>query len=177
MCVQAAGLIKDFATCFIQKSQQYKGFPHSLYNTSLTKPGPAYGYYADQPPENFITLSAFYLHLGFHWFVAVLMVFDSFFIIDFDLQFSLKFKKFMQTNIPVLSEKSCTSGSCHLIWYQEEGLCPPSKKAVSTNIKHSRCIHLMSNFSSIHFHTKRLYVYMFDIVDTPFSYGRGLIVS
>ncbi len=44
------------------------------------------------------------------------------------------------------------------------------------NIKHSRYIHLMSNFLSIHFHTKRLYVHMFDIVDTPLSYGRGLIV-
>ncbi len=52
---------------------------------------------------------------------------------------------------------------------------PQSKNAVSTNIKHSRYIHLMSNFSSIHFHAKRLYVHMFDIVDTPFSYGRGLI--
>ncbi len=53
---------------------------------------------------------------------------------------------------------------------------PQSKNAVSTNIKHSRYIHLMSNFSSILFHTKRLYVHMFDIVDPPFIYGRGLIV-
>ena len=30
----------------------------------------------------------------------------------------------------------------------------------------------MSNFSSIHFHTKRLYVHMFD---TPVSYRGGLI--
>ena len=51
-----------------------------------------------------------------------------------------------------------------------------SKTAVSTNIKHSRYIHLMSDFLSIHFHTERLYVHMFDVVDTPFSYGRGLIV-
>ncbi len=48
----------------------------------------------------------------------------------------------------------------------------PPGNAVSTN---SRYIHLMSNFSSIHFHAKRLYV-LFAIVDTPFSYGRGLIV-
>ncbi len=53
---------------------------------------------------------------------------------------------------------------------------PQSKNAVSTNTKHSRYIHLMSNFSLIHSHGKRLYVYMFDIVDTPFSYGRGSIV-
>ncbi len=54
-----------------------------------------------------------------------------------------------------------------------------SKNAVSSNIKHCRYIHLMSDFLLIHFHTKRLYVYvyMFDIVDTQFSYGRGLIVS
>ncbi len=37
-------------------------------------------------------------------------------------------------------------------------------------------IHLMSNFWSIHSHTKRFYVHTFDIVNTPFSYGRGLIV-
>ncbi len=53
---------------------------------------------------------------------------------------------------------------------------PQSKNAVSTNIRYSRYIHLMSNFSSIHFHTKRLYVHMFDTLDTPFSYGIGLIV-
>ncbi len=37
----------------------------------------------------------------------------------------------------------------------------------------------MSNFSSIHFHTKRLYIglHIFNIVDTPFSYGRGSITS
>ncbi len=43
----------------------------------------------------------------------------------------------------------------------------PSKNAVSTNIKHSSYINLMSHFSSIHCHTKRLYVHMFDMVDTP----------
>ncbi len=53
---------------------------------------------------------------------------------------------------------------------------PQSKNAVSTNLRYSRYIHLMSNFSSIHFHTKRLYEHMFDIVDTAFSYGRELIV-
>ncbi len=51
-----------------------------------------------------------------------------------------------------------------------------SKNAVSTNLKHSRYIHLMSNFLSIHSHTKRLYVHMFDIVDTAFNYCRALIV-
>ncbi len=45
--------------------------------------------------------------------------------------------------------------------------CPQSKNTVSTNIKHSRYIHLMSNFLSIRFPTKRLYVHMFDIVHTP----------
>ncbi len=59
-----------------------------------------------------------------------------------------------------------------LYWYS----ATQSKNAVSINIKLSRYIHLMSNFSSIHFHTKRLYVHMFDIVDTPFSYRRQLIV-
>ncbi len=53
---------------------------------------------------------------------------------------------------------------------------PQSTNEVSTNIKQSRYIHLMSNFLSIHFHTKGLQVHMFDIVDTLFSYGRGLIV-
>ena len=53
---------------------------------------------------------------------------------------------------------------------------PQTTNAVSTNIKHSRYIPLMSNFSSIDFRTKRLYLLMFDIVDTPFSYGRELIV-
>ena len=50
---------------------------------------------------------------------------------------------------------------------------PQSKNAVSTNIKHSRYSHLMSNFRPIHFHTKRLYVHMLDI---SLSYRRGLIV-
>ena len=36
---------------------------------------------------------------------------------------------------------------------------------VSTNIKHRRYIHLMSNFSSIHFHIKMLYMHMFDIAE------------
>ncbi len=34
---------------------------------------------------------------------------------------------------------------------------PQSKNTVSTNIKHSKYVYLMSNFSPIHFHTKRLY--------------------
>ena len=54
---------------------------------------------------------------------------------------------------------------------------PQSKNAVSTNIKHSRCIHLMSNLLSIHFHTKRLHVHMFDEVDTPFNYGKVIACS
>ena len=50
------------------------------------------------------------------------------------------------------------------------------KTQLSTNIKHRRYIHLMWNFLPIHFHTKRLYVHMDEIVDTLFSYGRWLIV-
>ncbi len=64
-------------------------------------------------------------------------------------------------------------------WTFNASICisaPQSKNAVSTNINHSRYIHLMANFSSIHFHLKRLYVHTFCIVDTPFGYGRGLIV-
>ena len=53
---------------------------------------------------------------------------------------------------------------------------PLSKNAVCTSIKPSSYIHLMSNFLSIYFYTKKLYVHMFDIVDTPFSYGRESIV-
>ena len=49
-----------------------------------------------------------------------------------------------------------------------------NKNTVSTNMKHCRYNHLMPNFSQIHFHTKRLYVHMFDI-ETFFNYGRGLI--
>ena len=33
-----------------------------------------------------------------------------------------------------------------------------SKNAVSTNVKHRRYVHFISNFLSIHFHTKRFYV-------------------
>ena len=53
---------------------------------------------------------------------------------------------------------------------------PQSKNAVCANIKHGRYFHLTSNFWSINFHAKKLYVQMFDTVDTLFSYGRGLIV-
>ncbi len=65
--------------------------------------------------------------------------------------------------------------------YKNRELClytfaPKSKNVVSTDIKHGRYIYLISNFLSIHFHTERFYVHMFDIVDTPFSYGRGLIL-
>ncbi len=61
-------------------------------------------------------------------------------------------------------------------WYITVNLPHKVKMQYLQNIKHSRYIHLMSNFSSIHFHAKRLYVHMFDIVYTPFSYERGLMV-
>ncbi len=51
-----------------------------------------------------------------------------------------------------------------------------SKNTLSANIKHSRYFHLTSNFWSIHFHAKRLYVHIFDMVDTFFSYWRASIV-
>ncbi len=51
-----------------------------------------------------------------------------------------------------------------------------SKKAVSKNIKHSRYINLVKLLVNFNFHTKRLYVHMFDIVDILFSHGRGLVV-
>ena len=48
---------------------------------------------------------------------------------------------------------------------------PQSKNAASTDIKHSRYMHLMSNFLSIHFHTKRLYVGPYLVhVAVPVSY-------
>ena len=53
---------------------------------------------------------------------------------------------------------------------------PQSKKAVSTYLKYSRYIDLMSTCLSIHFHTKRLYLHRFPILDTSFSYGRVLII-
>ena len=53
---------------------------------------------------------------------------------------------------------------------------PPSKNAVSANIKHSIYFHLTSNFWSIRYCGKRLYVHMFDMVYTAFSYGRTLVV-
>ncbi len=89
-------------------------------------------------------------------------------------------------NAPLLPLKSIQmkaedNSKSHAKWYTSEPIgnsAPQSKNAVSTNIKHtcSRYIHLISNFSSIHFHTKRLYVHMFGIIDTSFSYVRGLIV-
>ena len=51
-----------------------------------------------------------------------------------------------------------------------------SKNAVSANIKHNGYFHLTSNFRSIHSHGKRLYVHMFNVADTAFSYGTTLIV-
>ena len=52
----------------------------------------------------------------------------------------------------------------------------PSKNAVSADINHSRYFHWTSNFWSIHYCVKRLYVHMFDMLDTVLSYGRALIV-
>ncbi len=50
------------------------------------------------------------------------------------------------------------------------------KNAVSANTKHGRYFHQTSHFRSIHNCSKRLYVHMFDVVDTAFSYGRALII-
>ncbi len=52
----------------------------------------------------------------------------------------------------------------------------PSKNAVSANIKHKRYFLFTSSVWSIHYCGKRLYVHMFDMVDTAFRYGRALIV-
>ena len=41
---------------------------------------------------------------------------------------------------------------------------------------YSRYFHLTYNFTSIHSHAKKLYLHMFHIVDTVFSYVRELIV-
>ena len=46
----------------------------------------------------------------------------------------------------------------------------PSKNTASADIKHSRYFHKTSNFWSIHYCGKRLYVRMFHIVDTAFRY-------
>ena len=50
----------------------------------------------------------------------------------------------------------------------------PSKNTVSTNIKHS--IYPFNVKFLVNPLPKRLYVHMFAIVDTAFSYERGLIV-
>ena len=54
-----------------------------------------------------------------------------------------------------------------------ENSAPQSENAVCTNIKYSRYSQLTSNFLSIPFHAKRLYVhnyvYMFQIVHTPYK--------
>ena len=57
--------------------------------------------------------------------------------------------------------------------HSSQASAPQSKNTVSTNIKHSRHIHLMSNS---HQSTSILKDYMFGMVDIPFSYGRGLVV-
>ncbi len=55
------------------------------------------------------------------------------------------------------STQSLGEESCLIHWFTS---APQSKNQVSTNIKHSRYNHLiMSNFLSIHFHTKSLYVH------------------
>ena len=43
-------------------------------------------------------------------------------------------------------------------------------------MKYRRYFYLRYNFPSIHFHAKMLYLHMFDIVDTVFSFERKLIV-
>ncbi len=54
-------------------------------------------------------------------------------------------------------------------YYKATGIVslPHKVKMQYLHMKQSRYIHLMSNFSSIHFHTERMYVHMFDMVDTP----------
>ena len=106
-------------------------------------------------------------------------------------------KKSLQIYLQIFSVMSCFTPD-KIIWYiwgeiwneikndsaptlwchfeASHNICPISKNAVSTYLKYSRYIHLMSNFWSIHFHANRLYVHMFDIVDIAFSYGRGFIV-
>ena len=51
-----------------------------------------------------------------------------------------------------------------------------SKNAVCTLIEHNRYVHLTYNFASIYLHAKKLYLHMFDIVDTAFGYESKLIV-
>ena len=64
-----------------------------------------------------------------------------------------------------VAEDECTFGNTpsgtdvdvqvrHLLSFPIGSSAPPSKNAVSPNIKHTRYIHLMSNFCSIHFRTK-----------------------
>ena len=85
--------------------------------------------------------------------------------------------KYLHTPAFSCAETKYIKAGCTFVQYIMVYISDPEiKNAVSTNIKHSRYIHLMSNFLSIRFHTKRLYVHMFDIVDTPFRYGRGLII-
>ena len=50
-----------------------------------------------------------------------------------------------------------------------------SKNTVCAFIKHSKYFRLQYNFTSIHSHVKKLYLHMFDIVDTAFRYERELI--
>ena len=52
-----------------------------------------------------------------------------------------------------------------------------SKNAVCALItEHKRYFHSTYNFTSIHSHAKKLYLHMFDKVNTVFSYERELIV-
>ena len=50
-----------------------------------------------------------------------------------------------------------------------------SKNAICAFLKHSIHFHLTYSFTSIPSHAKKLYLHMFDIVDTAFSYERELI--
>ena len=58
----------------------------------------------------------------------------------------------------------------------QEQYCRPSKNTVSANIKHIRYFHQSSNFWSIHYYSKSLYVHVWYMVDTAFSYWTALIV-
>ena len=51
-----------------------------------------------------------------------------------------------------------------------------SKNAVCAFTKHSRYFHSTYYFTSIHSHAKKLYLHMFDIVDTAFDFERKLII-
>ena len=51
-----------------------------------------------------------------------------------------------------------------------------SKNAVCALIKHCRYFHWKYKFTSMHSHAKKLYLHIFETVDTTFGYERELIV-